>query len=184
MSTHVDSATTATTTPNRRTRRWARAVGLAIASLTLVGAHGVIAAAPASAAAHPWCAKRAAHGTHVVQKWVWAGGWGWTNWQVKASVWAADLCDRGEVNVSVTIPDNPVARRGGNLKVLAWARYYNSASRTYSQWIALKLVGTWPSYTFRPPNGSHIAMNRKTHTAWTYCGLMYTSPGVPGQCSG
>lgn len=202
--------TTTTTVPRdvgRPARRRVRAVGLVLALGILAGTLGIAAATPASAAADPWCAKRAAHGTHVVQKWVPAGGWGWTNWQVRASVWADDLCERGDINVSVGIPNNVVAQRGGHLEVLAWARYYNSASRTVGQWIPLKLVGTWPSYTFRPPNGSHISMNRTTHTyqvaisttawirqdasrwvpmarAWTFCGTIYSSRQLPGQCWG
>lgn len=198
-------------TPARERRRPSRlrllGLGVVLALGILGGAFAVSDTTPASAAAEPWCAKRAATGTHVVQKWVAASGWGWTNWQVRTNVWAADMCNRGDINVSVTIPYNVVTQRGGSIEVNAWARYYNSASRTYGNWIPLKLVSTWPSYTFRPPNGSYIGMNSTTHTlqvavgttawikqdasrwvpvaqAWTYCGLMYTSPSLPGSCSG
>jgi hypothetical protein len=156
--------------------------------------------------------KRVATGSHTIQKVFLAGGWGWTNWPVRASVFAVDSCNRGTINVSIHLPESAVDQKGGAVNVQGvYVRYFDKKTMAAGNWIRLKhapyLSSQARDYVFVAPNGQSISMNDTTMTwmvaiqtaawtrqdgsnwvglgsGWVVCQLAYTTPGSPGSCSG
>lgn len=174
---------------------------------------GMVAAAPpqtpASLITEPlqtgaFCQKRQSHGVHVVQKYVSAGGWGWTNYQIRASVWAGDMCKNSDITVNVAEPGGVVPQRGGYIWIDTWVRYYNTQRRTIGDWINVPVTAGWPTRTY----SRRISMTNNTQAvqvlirsnvwikqdasnwvpmtsyAFTICNLQYTSARSPGRCYG
>ena len=84
--------------------------------------------------------KRAARGSHTIQKYSRVAGWGWTNWAVQTNISAVDSCNRGTINVSIHLPNSSVDAKGGAISVKGVYRDGPSTERTKAagNWIPLK----------------------------------------------
>jgi len=88
-------------------------------------------------------------------------------WQVQPNVTAWDLCKQyGDINVSVAVVDDAVRNRGGQITLDAWVMFRDIRTHATGNWIKLRLMETWPTPVFRPPNGQNVSMNSTTETRW------------------
>lgn len=171
-----------------------------------------VAAGEANAAGSVCFEKRAARGSHTIQKYFAAAGWGWTNWVVRTSVHAVDSCNRGTINVSVHLPNSSVDAKGGAVNIQSvYVRYFDRRTMAAGNWIRLKhaphLSSQARDFVFVAPNGQFVSMNDTTMTwqvaietaawtrqdgsrwvglgsGWMICNLAYTTPNRPGSCHG
>lgn len=137
-----------------------------------------------------------------MQKYVSASGWGWTNYQIRASAWGGDMCNNTDISVSIGEPGGVVAQRGGYVSSIVYVRYINMRNNAIGNWIAVPLTYSWPTRQYRRTIsmndstqalqvaiGSNVWIKQDasnwvpmTAVAWSVCQLRFTGRNNPGGC--